>query len=50
MTLINPIFSEWKSVGLELTIPMMYCITLEYQSQKCLLTLIMTGEVSCDPN
>ena len=24
MTLINPIFSEWKSVGLELTIPMMY--------------------------
>ena len=24
MTLINPIYSEWKSVGLELTIPMMY--------------------------
>ena len=24
MTLINPIFSEWKSVGLELMIPMMY--------------------------
>ena len=23
-TLINPIFSEWKSVGLELTIPMMF--------------------------
>ena len=23
MTLINPIFSEWKSVGLELMIPMM---------------------------
>ena len=24
VTLINPNFSEWKSVGLELTIPMMY--------------------------
>ena len=24
MTLINPLFSVWKSVGLELTIPMMY--------------------------
>ena len=24
MTLINPIFSEWKSIGLELKIPMMY--------------------------
>ena len=24
MALINPIFSEWKWVGLELTIPMMY--------------------------
>ena len=24
VTLINPNFSEWKSAGLELTIPMMY--------------------------
>ena len=24
VTLINPNFSEWKSVGLQLTIPMMY--------------------------
>ena len=32
MTLINPIFSEWKSVGLELMISMMYRITLEYKS------------------
>ena len=24
VTLINPNFSEWNSVGLELTIPMMY--------------------------
>ena len=38
MTLINPILSEWKYVGLELTIPMTYHL-------KCFLTLILTGEV-----
>ena len=46
MTIINPIFSEWKSVGLELTIPMMYH-TLVLVTSKALLTLILTGEVIC---
>ena len=31
MTLINPLFFEWKEFGLELTI---LCITLEYKSLK----------------
>ena len=35
MTLINPIFSEWNWVGLELTIPMMYH-TWVYVTSKAL--------------
>ena len=48
MTLINPIISEWKSVGLRLMIPMMYQ-TLVLVTYKALLTLILTGEVISDP-
>jgi len=41
VTLINPIFSEWKSVGLELTIPMMYHTLLV--TTKCLKSFLWCG-------
>ena len=49
MTLINPILSEWKYVGLELR-HINDISHLSISHLKSLLTLIMTGEVISDPN